>query len=421
MKKTIKNLCLNIYSKTISNGMEVYLIPDKNSHNIYATYNVRYGGKDNDFAYEGKMITVPKGIAHFLEHKMFEDEDGNEVFEFYSKSGANANANTSNTKTTYLFSGKNNFEENLEYLLSYVEKPYFTDENVEKEKGIIIEELEMYKDNPSSRIMEKCLYNAFVKHPYKYPVIGTVQSVKSITKEDLYKCYNTFYNPSNIFIVISGNIDVNKTFKIIEKHENKRNIKNKEIIRKEYKEVDKVAKEYEEIEMDIKYPRFGIAYKINIEDYPYDKDLFYKHIMNAIDLKFGTTSLFEEELRNKKIINDSIYYTGVKTDTHFIIVIGAETTNVKEAEKRIREEMKSLSIKEEDFKRRIKLSIASTYEVLDSIYAMNSMVVNQLMIRNEIDYDPIKTIKGFNLEEINKYLSKLDLSNTTMCVVRKDK
>ena len=144
MKKK-KIIDMDLYYEKLDNGLEIYVIPKNDCNNIYVTYNTKYGGKDNEFIplNETKMKKFPKGIAHFLEHKLFEEEDNTNVFSFYQERGANANANTSYERTSYLFFGTEYFKENLEMLLHYVESPYFTDENVEKEKGIIEQEYRM--------------------------------------------------------------------------------------------------------------------------------------------------------------------------------------------------------------------------------------------------------------------------------------
>ena len=145
----INNLEMDVCYEKLDNGLEIYVVKKKNSKNIYATFTTKFGSNINEFvpAYENKMIKVPDGVAHFLEHKMFEQEDDVDPFTFFSERGADANANTNNYKTTYLFSGPNFFEDNINFLLDYVQKPYFTDENVEKEKGIIEQEIKMYLDD----------------------------------------------------------------------------------------------------------------------------------------------------------------------------------------------------------------------------------------------------------------------------------
>ena len=221
-KSILENLDLTLYSKKLQNGLEIFIVPNENVNNIYCTFSTKYGSVQNEFVpvNESEMIKVPNGVAHFLEHKMFEQENGVDPFTFFSERGADANANTSAFKTTYLFSGPDFFEENLNYLLDYVQKPYFTDKNVEKEKGIIEQEIKMYEDDPYSRLYEGILFNTFKEHPIRNSVIGTTESVNSITKEILYKCYNTFYNPSNMFVVITGKVDKDKVFQIIEENQN---------------------------------------------------------------------------------------------------------------------------------------------------------------------------------------------------------
>ena len=222
----IKELKLDLYTEKLDNGLEIYIIPKK-CNNIYTTFSTKYGSNQDEFVpiNSKKMKKYPLGIAHFLEHKMFEQEDGTDPFEYYSERGADANANTSNYKTTYLFSGPEFFDENINYLIDYVQSPYFTDENVEKEKGIIIQEIKMYQDDPYSVLFEKSVYNSFIKHPIKIPVIGTIESVKKITKKDLYECYNTFYNPGNMFIVVTGNIDPKQTIELIKENQSKKEFK----------------------------------------------------------------------------------------------------------------------------------------------------------------------------------------------------
>ena len=225
MKKTnLKHLNLDLYEEKLDNGLTIYVIPKQNFNNIYVTFSTKFGSNEIEFIPNNKKeyVKVPLGIAHFLEHKLFEQKDNIDPFTFYNERGSDCNANTNQYKTTYLFSGPNFFSENLNYLLDYVQEPYFTDENVEKEKGIIEQEIKMYLDDPDTVIYEKTLENCFSNHPMKNSIIGTIKSVRSITKEELYTCYNTFYHPSNMFIVVTGNVDPIETIKIIKKNQSKK-------------------------------------------------------------------------------------------------------------------------------------------------------------------------------------------------------
>lgn len=424
-KKTIKGLNLDVYSEKLKNGLEIYIIPDKNVNNTYATYSTRYGGMHNDFIPndEKKMISVPKGIAHFLEHKMFEQENDDDVFKFFSERGSDANANTNYRKTTYLFSGPNAFYENLDFLLDYVEKPYFTDENVEKEKGIIIEELEMYQDRPYTRMINTCMYNTLIYHPMKYPVIGTKESIKSITKEDLYKCYNTFYHPSNMYIVVTGNVEPQEVFEVIDKHESLRKMKDEKIIRlKEYDEPDSVERDKEIYEMDVTIPKISIAYKINIEKYKdIDEQELYGYIMNAFDLQVSSTSLFNEKLRNKSLITDAIDLTGIYADKHLIVIVSAETRYPDQVIELITEELKKLVISQDDLERRKKASISNLLYMTDNIFKINAKITNDILTSNKIDYDPITSIRSRKLDYVNNILKDLSLNNKSICIINPEK
>lgn len=421
-KKIIKGLDLNVYSEKLDNGLEIYIVPFKNVNNTYATYSTRYGGMHNDFVPSGesKSISVPKGIAHFLEHKMFEQEDGSDVFGFFSERGSDANANTNVRKTTYLFSGPNSFYENLEFLLDYVEKPYFTDENVEKEKGIITQEIMMYDDKPFSRMYNGILFNTLINHPMKYPVIGTVQSVNSITKENLYDCYNTFYHPSNMFVIVTGNVDPDEVLKVITNHEEKRNLKpHKKIRLPKYNEPDVVAKKEETIFMDVTIPKTSITYKIrisHIKDIDYNQ--VYADIMNALDLKLSTTSLFNERLRNEGLISGSIDITGLKVDDHIVAIIDAETKNPEKVIELIKEELKDFKISEEELERRKRTGISDLVFTSDSIFRTNNKLMADLITLGNIDYEPVDTIKKTNIKEVRSILSRISLDNYTVFTIK---
>ena len=202
--KELKGLDIKIYHEELDNGLNVYLIPVEDRNNYFVEYITRYGAEIDEFvsAKTGKKVKAPYGVAHFLEHKMFEQEDGIDPFSYYSESGTEANASTGYKTTSYTLEGVNNLEDNLDFLLNYVNSPYFTDENVEKEKGIIIEELNMYKDQPENIRYETGNKALFKKHPMRRDIGGTPSSVKKITKEILYECYDTFYQPNNEVIAI---------------------------------------------------------------------------------------------------------------------------------------------------------------------------------------------------------------------------
>lgn len=204
---TIDKAAETVYFGVHPTGLPMYVLPKKGFSSAYAVIGTRYGSVDNDFAVDGEQLHVPAGIAHYLEHKLFEDEDG-DAFQKYAKTGASANAYTGFMQTAYLFSCTEKVAESLEILLKFVQNPYFTDATVEKERGIIGQEIRMGEDNPDRLSLFQMLRCMYQNHPVREDIAGTVESIAQITPELLYKCYRTFYNLHNMALVVSGNIDV---------------------------------------------------------------------------------------------------------------------------------------------------------------------------------------------------------------------
>ena len=421
MKKTkIEKLKLEIYEEKLDNGLEIYIVPKNNCNNIYTTFSTKYGSNNDEFTpiNEKKMKKFPLGIAHFLEHKMFEMSDGTDPFEIYSNNGADANANTSNYKTTYLFSGSDFFKENLTYLLDYVQTPYFTEQNVEKEKGIIEQEIKMYQDNPYSVLYEKALYNSFIKHPIKIPVIGDIKNIRKITKEDLYACYNTFYNPGNMFIVVTGNVDPLETIEIIkENQKNKKYDKLTEIKQKTYNEPDNIEKEKEIIKMDINLSKVALNYKINYKELNLDIRDALNYISMILDINFGATSLINEQLRETKVITSNLEYTLMYTDKHILITILGETDHIEKLLSQLENQINKLQITEEEFERK-KINIISSYIFMsDNIFSLNEKIMSNIVKYNEIKTDNIEYTKELNFNKAKTIIKNLDLSNKSIVII----
>ena len=421
MKKTnIEKLKIEIYEEKLDNGLEIYVIPKNNCNNIYATFSTKYGSNNDEFIpLKGKkMKKFPLGIAHFLEHKMFEMSDGSDPFEIYSNNGADANANTSNYKTTYLFSGPEFFKENLNYLLDYVQQPYFTDKNVEKEKGIIIQEIKMYQDDPYTVLYEKAIYNSFINHPIKIPVIGDIENIKKITKEDLYECYNTFYNPGNMFVVVTGNVDPLETIEIIKSNQKTKKFeKLNKIKQKTYEEPDNVEKESEIIKMDINLSKIALNYKINMDKLNLDIRDALAYLSIIFDINIGTTSLLNESLKNDNVITTNLDFTFIHTDKHILLTILGETDTIEKLSSQIENQISNLTITEEEFSRK-KLNIASSYIFMsDNIFSMNEKIMNNIIKYNEIKTDDIEYTKKLSFEKANEIINNLDLSNKSIVII----
>lgn len=198
-------------------GLRILLYPKNENNSTYAVFGTRYGSVDTTFGVDGEEPrAVPEGIAHYLEHKLFESEDG-DAFSRYAKTGASANAYTSFDSTCYLFSCSDHFCESLEILLDFVQKPYFTEETVRKEQGIIGQEIRMYDDDPQWRVMFNLLESLYHKNPVRIDIAGTVESIAKITPETLYRCYRTFYNLHNMVLCIAGKLDVDRVLDVCDR------------------------------------------------------------------------------------------------------------------------------------------------------------------------------------------------------------
>lgn len=195
-------------------GLTIFVYPKEGYTSSYAIFGTRYGSINTKFSVNGgDIITVPDGIAHYLEHKLFESEEG-DAFVRYAKTGANANAYTSFEKTCYLFSCTDKFDESLEILLDFVQDPYFTAQTVAKEQGIIGQEIKMYDDSPDWRVMFNMLEGMYRNHPVKIDIAGTVETIAEITAEKLYEVYNVFYNLNNMILCVAGNVTVDGVLKV---------------------------------------------------------------------------------------------------------------------------------------------------------------------------------------------------------------
>ena len=418
-KNKLLQFDLDLYSETLDNGLRINIVPKKNSNNIYVTFSTNYGSIHDEFIPidSNEYYKVPMGVAHFLEHKVFEQKDGRDPFEIFSESGADSNANTSNYKTTYLFSGPSNFEKNINFLLDFVQTPYFTDENVEKEKGIISQEIKMLNDRPYWHLYERIVHNCFKKHPIKYPVGGTIQTIKKITCDDLYKCYNTFYHPSNMFITITGNVDPNKCIKIIKDNQSKKKFRKfKDIEIKHVEEPDMVVLDYEESNFDVSLPKVAHAYKLNIKDYDINRLRLYLNLYFSI--LTDTTSLLDEELKDNHIISSDLEFEVVNTDKHLLYIINFESNKYDKVLRRLDEIIGKKLITEEELNRKKKSIKSSFIYRSDNIYAINSKINNDIIRYNKVILDDFSIIESLNIEEFNNIIKNIDFSNISTLVLK---
>lgn len=418
-KNPIKNLDLDLFYEKLDNGLQILVIPKDTGNNIYATFSTNYGSNKIEFVPIGekKMVKVPLGIAHFLEHKLFEQPNGVDPFSFYSERGSDANANTNQTKTTYLFSGPSFLEENLNYLLDYVQEPYFTDKNVDKEKGIITQEIKMYQDDPDNVLYESIIYNTFQNDPMKYPIIGTIKSINSITKENLYTCYNTFYHPSNMFVVVTGNVKPEEVIEIIKQNQAKKKFaKPQKIKLKAYDEPEEVANKEQTVELNVSIPKCAVGYKIKINN----PDNLYQtllYISILFDMKLGATSKFVKDLTDEEIINTNLILDYVHTQDYILFFVVGESKQPSILLEKIQKEMNKLKLEEREFNRKRKTLISSLIYMSDNIFQLNESIMSDMIRYGKYNTNKYEDIKNLNFNDFEKFVKSLNLKNITTFIV----
>ena len=371
-KTVYETLSETVYSATHESGLKVILIKKDGFNKKYATFSTKYGSINTQFIVPGEneITTVIDGIAHFLEHKVFEQPDGSNAFNDFSKYGASANAFTSFGVTNYLFSCTDYFFENLKILLDFVQTPYFTEENVEKEKGIIAQEIKMYEDDAEQKCMYNCLEAMYENHPVRINIAGSVDEIKKTTPELLYKCYNTFYHPSNMALICVGDIDENELGKCVEEC-----IKTREshdaIVQVFPDENKRVYKKWTEAEFDIPVPMFMIGFK-DSEIGGTGSEILRREILTSCVLRtlFGKSSKFYEKLYKDGVINKSFSPFYEYEDSCGYAAFFGESGKIDEVRKAIFDtvsETKANGLDEQAFERAKNVLCGHFMAVLDRI------------------------------------------------------
>lgn len=295
------------YKINHKSGLTVYVMPKKNIKSCYAVFGTDFGSVDTSFCVGGETVNVPEGTAHFLEHKLFESEEIG-AFELYAKTGASANAYTSFDKTAYLFSCTDNFDESLRILLEFVTHPYFTQETVEKEQGIIGQEIRMYQDNPDWQVLFNLLRALYHNNPVRIDLAGTKETIAKISADTLYKCYETFYNPSNMVLCVAGNVTPGQVMSIVDEKVRKR--ETAAIIRNTPEEPGNIVKDYVEQDMHSGIIKFSLGFREKVSPEPLRAAVM---MAVAFELICGRMTEFYEELISQKLINSSFgteYFRG---------------------------------------------------------------------------------------------------------------
>ncbi len=403
------------YSTTLSNGLNVYICKKPNFSKKIGMFGTKYGSVINDFIdiTNGKRTKVPDGIAHFLEHKLFEKEGAN-ALDLFSKMGVSSNAYTSFDQTVYFFETSEKFEESIAMLVKLIKEPYFTDENVKKEQGIIGQEISMYDDNPEFMVYFNALRAMYVKNPVRIDIAGTIESISHITKEMLYTCYNTFYSPQNMFFLVVGDVDVDKTINLIEdnikKYETK--VPNTKIETFKEEEPKEIAQKEIVKKMDIYMPQLCVGYKLNL--CPGEEIVKNECIVSILsDMYFSKQSDFYEDEYNKGYLNDIVdmQYEGSKTFSH--VIISATTTNIDELTEDILayiDKIKNEELDEELFEIVKRKKIGEMVLASDNLSTSYRRIIDSIL--NEVDvYSDMETLKSITTNDVKEFLNNLNEEN----------
>ena len=399
------------FSTTLSNGLEIYICKKKGFSKKIGLFGTKYGSVTNDFIdiTTNKRVKVPDGIAHFLEHKLFEKEGAN-ALDLFSKMGVSSNAYTSFDQTVFYFETVEKFEESIKMLVKLIKEPYFTPENVEKEQGIIGQEISMYDDDQNFMVYFNALRAMYQKNPVRIDIAGTIDSISHITSDMLYTCYNTFYSPQNMFFIVVGDVDVDETINLIEESINQYETKSdSKIVKYTEEEPREIAQKEITQKMDIYLPGLCIGYKLDLCS---GKDIIKNECIADIisDMYFSRLSNFYEEEYNKGYINEEIdfIYEGSETFSH--LVISATSTNIDELEEDILEYMKK--IKSEDIDEEL-FEIIKRKKIGENILSSDRLGVSYRRIIDSIlndvpTYYDVEMYNSITSKDIKEFLDKLD-------------
>jgi len=401
-----------LYYEKLANGLKVYILPKKGFNKTFCTFTTNYGSVDNTFIpLDGSEFTqVPDGIAHFLEHKLFEKEDG-DVFQEFSKQGASANAFTSFTRTAYLFSSTSNVANNLETLINFVQEPYFTEKTVEKEKGIIGQEITMYDDNPDWRLYFGLIDNMYVNHPVKIDIAGTIESISHITKDMLYECYNTFYHPSNMLLFIVGPVDPEEYMAHIKENQEKKDYTNHSKIQRKFaSEPEHVNKEKQVLKMNVHTSKCLIGIKgIDVEQSGKEMMKQEWSINLLLDFLFSESSENYQNLFQEGLIDDTFSYDYTQEHGFGFAMIGGDTSDPDRLESAIKDilmKAKTTDFATETLERTKKKKIGAFLRAINS----PEYIANQFTryAFNEMNlFDVVPAVEEITVEDIKNAANKL--------------
>ncbi|MCL2055968.1 MAG: insulinase family protein [Oscillospiraceae bacterium] len=402
-----------------SSGLEMRLYPMQGFNHTYALFATKYGSVDTCFktGEDADFVKVPEGVAHFLEHKMFENEEG-DAFIRYAATGASANAYTSFDRTAYLFSCTENFAQSLEILFDFVSRPYFTDETVEKEQGIIGQEIKMYEDNAEFRAYFNLLDAMYHNNPVRIDIVGTEQSIAQIDKELLYRCYNTFYNLGNMVLCVAGGFDIETVLETADRMLSP--AKDITIERAQTDEPKSVRLDYIEQNLPVALPLFHIGFKA---DPAGERDNVKNQIMDDILLEIiaGDSTPLYRRLYDEGLINSEFSGDAMSSRDYSFAVFGGESRDPARVRDEIAKEItriKAQGIDPKLFGRYKKASYGSYMGIFGKVESVASFMLSAHFAGVEV-YSVTEMIAALTVDDLEARLKvSFDVNRSSMSVVK---
>ncbi|PKM61553.1 MAG: hypothetical protein CVU97_07040 [Firmicutes bacterium HGW-Firmicutes-21] len=400
-------------------GLPVYVFPKKHS-TAFAVLGTKYGSADTTFKTDkdDDFFTIPDGVAHFLEHKLFEDENGNDAFTRYAKYGGNANAFTSFVRTAYLFSCTGNFDENLEVLLDFVTCPYFSEKSVKKEQGIIGEEIKMYEDNPGWRVFFNMLGAMYINNPVRKDIAGTVESISEITPEILYKCYNTFYNLHNMALCVCGDVTPEQVEAVCDRVLKK--AENIKIERYTPDEPPHINTERVTLELEVAQPVFSIGIKDTPANTPEEAMRRDAETEIILQLLFGRSGDFYNRHYESGLINHKFSASYEQARSYAYTEISGSCEDPDLVKKAVCEEIthrRDNFFTAEEFETAKRVVYANNLHNFDSTEDIATDFLSYVFAESDIlDYPAV--ISGVTYEDAkNTFLSSFDINKSVLSII----
>ena len=414
-----------LYHEKMANGLQVYLLPKMGFEKTYGLFSTKFGAIDTTFIPLNKdeMIKVEDGIAHFLEHKMFDMSDG-DASEKFAKLGASTNAFTSSSRTAYLFSTTSNEYACIELLLDFVQKLEITPESVEKEKGIIGQEIKMYDDDPDWQVYFGSIQNLYQQHPVAVDIAGTIETVNRTDKDMLELCYNTFYHPSNMMIFVVGNIDPDKAMATIKENQDKKNFSlANPIVLKKVNEPKEIKTKEKVLTMDVEMNKIIVSIKVNeILENPKDKIKRELALNLLFDLLFSKSAKLYNDWLNQGIINDSFSASFTQERDYAFIQIGCDCNDYETLKEKLLDLIKdfdTIKIDQEDFNRIKKKNIGLFINMFNSPESIANLF-SRYYFEGTNAFDLVDEVAKLEIDDIYDVFKYFDLQYTSVCIVKKN-